>query len=1153
MLKALPEDDDRRELGDAFARVLARCAVIAVAAGDITTARDWLRAANEVAHDDEHKPVLETAQHDPERYRMLAHGRYLVAHDREGAARKLWKQVMRGSNDSLATAARLEQQAPRPLNGNLPTLSRVNGIGAAFYGSRDHSRDGSYVTTHCISLVFVPVFPLGAYRVRDAGHNAYTIMAREQLSSFAKLTRLLVPSAIAVCIAGFAISSYINDPARKARNQFAEVIDSADSGAPDAALARLDAELKSGDIYSVPAATASRAGAAVIRLTAGYVPHPFTRDNLDQANRVVRRYQDLPDAAKGGESLDTLLGALDGWVDALKGADDHEARLALLRLESTVAVGERATKVKERASAERIAVAEAKAAKAPLDALALLVEDPTDAAAIERAEPIVVKLDESPALLDEAGADLDAWLAARPGGYDEVRAHAAKLRDDARVLRTETEADTQTKASLAKLDKQHPGDQRIAVALARLDFEAGNLDAADARLRKLGEPGWLVRDARFLLAKIATGQDKLDVADDMLSALLAPRLQGFVAASGALEAAVKKIQDRIEDQMRTGMVPEDLRRRVEAAPESEQGEIVGTWARDQVENDPGVKTRREAYMAYADVVPMSIAAGTVKLRRAQKATGPARENLLADAEKTFLAVKTQAEGQPEYQLGLGEIYARLGKTKESDAAFQSVLDKHEPELTIQVANVYRNIGAVARAKQIATELFETATGPMKDSTAVLLALLAAQNDDDQAEEESWLRKADQKQPFVKTSLIEIEGHRLMRAGKNAECDRKFAEAAALHLKTADGQHTAGYNNAAIADRDRFLCSGDLAALADAEKAQGQAYRAQGDDPIVVGNYAGLVQDLAIMRVLAKRVDIRTLRPSSEDARGLVEKLLESSERDAVLAELVADAGWRRAAELYEHAEVLAPSNTLMYEEEAWRAAMLRDANATAAVLDRLRHAKALDTSEADARWQHWMAGESDARWKTQLATESTRYATVLQGKLDPHTRAFALYLHASDSYAMATLFGTAEDVAKSRAERTEAAQLWPALRADGALAAYAIDEIALGLDADKWHKLRHERSTVGALAQLVDTGEPFAVKIRGAAQWAEVGAAARADTTRPGLDDVRLARLLGDAAVETHAKAVFEDKLARAAIELHSIIDPSNPAGHEDLAYFDRH
>ncbi len=42
----------------------------------------------------------------------------------------------------------------------------LNGFGTIYYGNREKSDDGSFVTTVWVVLLFFPVIPLGSYRIR---------------------------------------------------------------------------------------------------------------------------------------------------------------------------------------------------------------------------------------------------------------------------------------------------------------------------------------------------------------------------------------------------------------------------------------------------------------------------------------------------------------------------------------------------------------------------------------------------------------------------------------------------------------------------------------------------------------------------------------------------------------------------------------------------------------------------------------------------------------------------------------------------------------------------------------------------------------------------------------------------------------------------
>src|SRR5262245_3509157 len=280
------EGDAATDVDGKMATIYARAAAVAIAAGDESNAARWLIEAERLSQDDDQRAVIAAARGSYERYRTLVHGRNLFARNRESAARKLWAQLARGEADAISRAATAELKAPRALRpgDEAPTLSRVNGIGAAFYGRRDVWPDGSYATTHCISILFIPVLPLSAWRVRDAD-GGYQIFAREQLSSFARVMRWAVPTAAVLAIAVYATTAYLRDPARLAKQRWDETLELAQHSDPEPALRALDGELAR-DVALVDGQRAERAGAEIVRLTSSYVAKPFTADKLDQAIRV---------------------------------------------------------------------------------------------------------------------------------------------------------------------------------------------------------------------------------------------------------------------------------------------------------------------------------------------------------------------------------------------------------------------------------------------------------------------------------------------------------------------------------------------------------------------------------------------------------------------------------------------------------------------------------------------------------------------------------------------------------------------------------------------------------------------------------------------------------------------------------------------------
>jgi hypothetical protein len=936
----------------------------------------------------------------------------------------------------------------------------------------------------------------------------------------------------------FIVTKVGKDPERDRKNRIEAVIKDARSS--EASAKTFEEMFLSPDFALVPNETQQRAGVEAIRIAASRAGS----DKVDASNRLVRRYQLLPAGARESAVLGEVLTTLDGWASAMK-ADEGDARIAILRQAKLVADSRHQVDISKKLATAKLEVARQKTASAPLEALALFVEEPVASTSIEEAGALVAQLVEAPSLLEEAGRDLDVWLAASKDA--PLKTKITEQRELATSVRAESEGE-KTPAELAAMQKKRPWDQRVAIRLALQDLDEGKVEAAEARLQAFGKPSLLVRDARMVLARIAMQQGKLDVADDLVSSMLGSRLQSFVGASAAFEQAALALQASIEDRLKTGALPPDVIRKLETASEAQQREIVDEWITATMRADAGVNQKREAMIALGDVVSASIFAGTIKVQRAQTLTGPARDTMLAAAEKTFLAVRTAAEGQPEYHLGLGEIYARLGKVAESDKEFQAILDRKDDALTIGVANIYRNIGNPERATKLMTELHERATDlKMKYAAAFMLYHLARNED----EQKKWLGLSDPASESVKIGLIELEANALRKKGDFAGCDKKFAQAAKAHLDIA-ARNESGYNNAAIAYMSRYACSGDVANLTEAEKVLDRAYRAASDSPIVVSNYASLLLANAYTRVVAKRIDIKAIKLTQSDAHALIAMLREGAEREAVLADLNADPAYRKSAQLFAQLEVLQPNGTGAYSAALAHAKLARDEAAAAAIVARLARAPKLDTSDAAKSRAEFIAGTSDARIAEELDTEIARLEPFVTAKgLSARTQAAAAFLLAGTLVRRGTAFGEPERLAKALALDPIIAKGWPGLQSDG-VAHTLVDVIGLEVDKERWRKERRERTAAGVLEVLAAKNDPLLAKIKAHAKWAEIAPLLRAIKLRPGVSDLRLARQTGDADAIAKSSPVLDDKLVRIEREFDKIADPSDPSSVEELAFLDK-
>ncbi len=101
-----------------------------------------------------------------------------------------------------------------------PPLLRFNGCGVGMYGRRDFDAEtGAYISTLCLSLLFIPVLALRAYRVVRAEDGGWYFLGREALSTLAKTCNMLLVFAIAAVVGMEAYSSHTSTPAYKASRQ----------------------------------------------------------------------------------------------------------------------------------------------------------------------------------------------------------------------------------------------------------------------------------------------------------------------------------------------------------------------------------------------------------------------------------------------------------------------------------------------------------------------------------------------------------------------------------------------------------------------------------------------------------------------------------------------------------------------------------------------------------------------------------------------------------------------------------------------------------------------------------------------------------------------------------------------------------------------
>ena len=1158
-LGGIEEDAVRTVLKRRVAVLLGAIGAMLEASGDATGALDARGRAREIAVDDEQRAEIDAGDAEPRAWTRLHHARWLFYRQRRSDAERAAKEVVRTTKeDALRKGARAILNAPRPLD-SAPALFRLNGCGVGLYGDRDRTDDGWYVATYCICLLFIPVFPLTAYRVRQTSDNAYQFVAREALSPIARAWQLAIAAVAVIAIGYGGVTSYLDSPERKARVALEEARGVEAKGDRQAALERYTALLRDHTASAEVAAAAE----AVIRLGAAAVPDPCTAGAIDKVARVVAALDGMP---PGGRAIAAplLVKRLEGWADQIGDGSVEQANAALtvLDMAAKIAAPGGATIAARRGKLRR-ALADKVVATRPLQALALYAQPPADPGSLVAAAKIVEGLGEAPSLWIEAEHDVALWAysAERHPDLDaaakqaRARIHAAH---EARAASEPLLANGDEKQLAAALASS-PGNQEIAVALAQILRRKGDAKAALATLDALGAPGRMTATAQRLFAACHADAGDLAKAQAILEALLAERLPAFQQAQRDFEGAADRAQRQIMADLKRGVFDAELGPKVQGLSEAEKGNVFREWLSAKIRDDAQLKALRVEYLRHDAVVPTSLALGQIELRRANASSGAEKRALLAVAEKTFLSIQAQAEGDPTYHLGLGQVYHRLGRAEEGNAELARLLARKNPELSFAVAHVYRDLGLAVRAKQIAEELWSSsAEQRWKQEAAELLSHLVNEVGFNEDEEEMWLKRSDPSSQGVKHLLLRLEARRLHRQGKLEEADRAHAKLIEAYERNAATNGTAA-NNAAVAYQERYRGSGDLAHLRAAVKHMEAAHRLSPQNAIVAGNLSESLAQLGMVTVLDRWIRTKVIAPTSDGSRALLGEMLDGPLRDEVLAALRKDPSIRRSLDVAVEEQALAPQKSSGYERQITWLSWNDDANALVEMSKRLAAMPPFDASALAEGRRVRREGTKDALTRAMLAQNEARAEdTVRRAERTGHapTLAAARLLLATQRASVASMEPTKERLDAMIEPARQAAQGWAESGAEDTLAlllAMAALERA-GAESPAIGKLlAADRRIYGttALIHRALGGPDGAAALEALRKQPEMLEAARLrkprTLTRPRTLDVVLARIAGDAEMERSAAAVFDRASVGASIAIEATMAPGQEAEQYEL------
>lgn len=1150
VLDEIESADERDLLRAGLAACHADAAALVAASGDPSAARQLLRRAIElVPTDSDLSREWRAVGADLDRFTDLAHGRHLWRRGDAARARPILKRVAAGGGDRLAGAAQAVMDAPIPITG-APTLFTLNGVGLTLVGGRDRRGDGTYVATHCFSILFVPILPLAAYRVSDAGGGSYYFHAREKLSAFARRARLLAPLALALVIAGFSINAYLDSTSRRIGQALDAAGELERAGRLDQALGAYDHAIT--DFFDADSGAELRpAAAGIMRIAAARVAEPVGPGSVEAIRRVVLRYQELHPTLRAPEVEAALRDKLVGWAGQI-GSKDLAARRASLRVLELAAAAVSEADIGWRVDRARTQLAEELAVERPIEALRQYAAIGDRRSTMEPIAAILATFEPGSSLWVEAEAEVEVWLSGAQGHprAAEVRVHLDQVRrrerDPGRAALLG--GDSAALAAAAALD---PHDHGVAVALARARRDDGKLDEALATLTALGGPGRMTAEAQVALGTLYADAGALDQAERMLSGLMTAELAGYQDAMSRHDRSAQAAQTALIERAQRGDLPSDVDAAARAAAPDKQEEIVLAWLRRELEQDPQLARLADEVGRRSHVVPAALTLGMVRLRLASAAVGDGRKQLLAGAEEAFLSVRSQAEGRPELHLGLGQVYYRLGRPEDGERELAHVLGEKDAQLRLQVGEVYRELGLRKRAIEVAEAIWSDAADQARKSEAAQLRSLLAEEED---EEETWLARADQSVPFVRRSLTSLRAERKLREGDAAGADALFAAVAGEYGAEAARNATAA-NNAAVAEGRRFRCTGDLRHLEKAASYMGEAYRLQPESAIVASNLVTAWRTLAMTRALGAWFDVHALRPESSEAQALLGVLADGPERARVRARLTGDAAFRRSNDVMRQWQILAPQDAASYALEESALEMFDDGPGLSSLRDRLARV----TMTPSTGFEEWMNGSKDENRRKELATARARYQRLLEAIHDKRNRAAVLLLLGEEMRGEAILGDAAAVYAERERVLAEAASLYPYAGVERELAGARMDVAILGAVAASaevralWEPRRRSHSWL-LLAHLIAGASPAA---RDALRRQPQLAAARPVFERElaGRGEMQrwvIARALGDVDLEKRATAAIRGSTALVRAQVSARLHADFPSARENLALVEK-
>jgi tetratricopeptide (TPR) repeat protein len=546
-----------------------------------------------------------------------------------------------------------------------------------------------------------------------------------------------------------------------------------------------------------------------------------------------------------------------------------------------------------------------------------------------------------------------------------------------------------------------------------------------------------------ILGEIYAREDKTEEAFKLLSPYAEGRLNVLHDAEKAYGIAIQNCQNSSLAGLRAGRGPASFYSEYDRLSKDKQQALVDNYLENDIKNSADVKNKQEALVKAAEIVPVALDLGIVRLRRAQAMSdaGERRKELEA-AEKLFLAIRGVAGQTDEYRLFYGQVSYWLGKHDEGKKLFDELLasKQRSDQILLSVASVMREVGGETDARALVEEAYnKTPDQNKKYQAAGIRAAMHTDLDDDI----KWLKLANPEEPYTAADLNHALGEKAIRDGDKP--------GAANFLRKSMGQFaalpktTVSLNNGALASFTLFQVTRERADFQKGLEMMEGALALSPSDSVLLHNISyNLIQD-ALIGVIGDEIDLKAL--DLDAGTHLLSMLyVDEASREKCMQRLASQPSYARAMAILNRLLVLSPRKPDIYQGLLRMYSMTRDLEKIKELQKRLTGIP-LD-QENNVRQLESYTTKRDAQDQQEMDVYRKKLEKLVVD-LKENKKAFPIAAdHLSESLIGDHVFGRASDYnrAVSLAEQAHAAAATPYTRSQliEALHARASEAMAKG-------------------------------------------------------------------------------------------------------------